>query len=200
MRGFTIACLWIAALSAGVTAGASTPRRESTKNAILVPEPPPWEHYRLIVELNIFSRNRKRRSPRPIERKEDEKRPSTPISASGPSAVLVGVSRVGKRFFAFFEDEREGRVQRLSTGDMIAGMKITGISLDDVTLEDPEGKKLTVKIGMSLSGRKPAPRPPVEAKVPKARPAPTPSGPQLPPGSESILKKLMQRRLEELRK
>ncbi|MCZ6795941.1 MAG: hypothetical protein O7J95_20225, partial [Planctomycetota bacterium] len=125
-----------------------------------------WDRYREIVERNIFSRNRRPyrrgsrgqfgRGPDGGEESptgESESRPRSPDDP-GRKFLLVGVSKVGGRPFALFENTRDGTVSFVARGDTIGERKLTAISLDHVEYkagEDGE-KNVSIAIGRTLTG------------------------------------------------
>ena len=125
-----------------------------------------WDRYREIVERNIFSRNRRpyRRGSRgPFGRGPDggeesptgesESRPRSPDDP-GRKFLLVGVSKVGGRPFALFENTRDGTVSFVARGDTIGERKLTAISLDHVEYKAGEDgdKNVSIAIGRTLTG------------------------------------------------
>jgi len=121
-----------------------------------------WDRYREIAELNIFSRDRK---PRPrasgfpgFERPpeiETRPRPGAGSDDPGRNFVLIGVSKVGSKQFAFFENIREKTLVPAAIGDTVGGRKITAITLDKVQY-DAGGKPFDVPLRTTLTGEKAA--------------------------------------------
>ena len=123
-------------------------------------------NYSLIINRNIFLRNRSSRPPRP-----DYNRPP----ADGSSElILAGVAVQGPERIAFFENSGTGETARLTVGQDFGGGTITAVRLDGVDLT--VGKTVrTIAVGETLSGRRIEPAAPTAASSPTASPAP--SGP-----------------------
>ncbi len=106
-----------------------------------------WERYQVIMERNIFLRDRSRPAP------------TTPISVSPPirterperSLVLVGIVRDNHLHVAFLEDIRTGAVNRYRTGEQAAGGTIAAITLEHLDFDN--GETITgISIGHNLAG------------------------------------------------
>ena len=142
-----------------VTVGACLIARSAAQTSDDAQASPSWDDYRVVVERSIFSRDR---SPRPAPRAprvdpgpEPDPGPSAPPPPPQSYFVLVGVSIIADEPTAFVEDRRSGVVHRLHQDDAVAERRITGITLDQVTIvpvdvEDVE--PLTVKVGLALTG------------------------------------------------
>ncbi|MBI1371544.1 MAG: hypothetical protein GC159_02105 [Phycisphaera sp.] len=212
-----------AALAMLSTLGAPTRAADAPSNAkAATPTPtkadaqPSWDRYRVIVERSIFAQSRTTRVEKPRETTEK------PVEAPKPEPVveapkdpgtyygLVGVSRVGERWMAFFEDARDGSIKAVAPGDTLAGRRIESVTLDTVTAATDD-KTSDVAIGYTLTGAaretpaKTATRPSTSSPTSTAskpassstqtQPAEAPSG-----DAASLLERLRQRRAQELGK
>lgn len=119
-----------------------------------------WERFREIAERNIFSRSRTPRirssdggrSDRGAEAEEARARMSGPDDP-GRNLILMGVSKIGARYYAFFENVRDNTISSAATGDTIANRKITAITLDKVEYQAGE-KPASISVGTTLTGEK----------------------------------------------
>ncbi len=162
--------------------------------------------YGLILERNIFTRDRGRREPEPSRVERNVAPPPPPQK----SYVLIGISRWGDEYIAFVENTRYGDTQMYRIGNTVAEMKIKHITLDNIELEK-DAKTITIQVGSDLTGGaqtssltmqdllnpvgESAPSSPASgiAGATKTEPAPTDST-----DTDDILKKLMERRKKEL--
>jgi hypothetical protein len=146
----------------------------------------PWEDYEVLIERNLFSRQRGRRAI------EAARPPAPPPPPAQRFVVLRGVSRRGESFTAFFEDTRSGEAIVAREGSLIVGGTVTGVELDGIRYE-LDGDEVEVGIGDNLE----ASGAPVSAAG-AASPGPMPSAPADAGEVESILERLRRRRMEEL--
>ena len=180
--------------------------------------PPSWEKYKVIVERNIFLRQRSNYSHRPEFTHTTEMpmaRPRSPI-------VLTGIIRQGSEHIAFLENTSTGVTLRVAAGSTYADGRVTRIELDHIEYEKDD-QTVTVSIGSNLQGE-PAAGPATfgertdllqgestalpgeasgETSSTSAQPGPaSPAVTQPPAGATSdetsILERLRQRRLKEL--
>ncbi len=164
------------------------------------------DKYSMIVERNIFTRDRgKRREPESVQ---GQKQVAPPI---GKSYVLRGISIWGREHIAFFENVRYGATQMYRVGDSVEGGKIKKITLDHVEVEN-ETRVVTIKVGDDLAGETASspltlgefvdrleetePSASVEKNSDTQEVAPTKTEPE---DTEDILEKLMERRNQELK-
>ena len=115
-------------------------------------EPSPqnsWDGYEVIVNKNIFSRNRLQQ----VERTAGQDRMTTPASARAPENFLVlrGVTRDAEGFIAFIEDTRTYNVSRARVGDSVTEGVVKDMSLDHMEFE-LNGEARRIEIGMDLGG------------------------------------------------
>jgi hypothetical protein len=107
----------------------------------------PWDNYRIVVEQNVFSRNRGPRAERT--------RRQVPVAPPAPDpesyVVLKGIVQEGGEFIAFLEDTQSGRILRVRKGDSIMNGKVKSLTLD--SLEYEVGDRTTVvTMGLNLQG------------------------------------------------
>ena len=157
--------------------------------------------YGLILERNIFTRDRGRREPE-APRVVRTAPPPPPVQKS---YVLIGISRWGEEYIAFVENSRYGDTQMYRIGNTVADMKIKQITLDTVELEK-DTDTITIQIGSDLTGGAQASSLTVQELIDRMEEA----GPLIPTtegavpattgsaDTEDILQKLLERRQKEL--
>ena len=105
-----------------------------------------YQKYGILVERNIFSRNRSRKAD-----KRDEN-PKTIVQRSAHEEfILRGISRWSKEYVAFLENTRDGQTKMYRIGDSVAEGKIKNITLDYVEFEIKKNVK-KVEIGKNMQG------------------------------------------------
>jgi len=158
-----------------------------------------WDRYKVIAERNVFLRDRTRRNDR-------MRLPASTAPERQPwqDIVLSGVSRVGHEHVAFLEDTRRGGTTRARVGDEVGGGKIVEMTLDGLTHER-NGERARVRVGSTLGGEPPPAARPAAGGQPVAGQPAAPAGPAAaasseagPAGSQSVLERLRQRRLQEM--
>jgi len=110
----------------------------------------PWAPYKVIVERNMFSRQRGARAERLVQ---DRVQVRTPPPAPNPESyyVLKGIVQENSAFIAFLEDSRGGEILRVRKGDSVARGVIKALSLDSIEYQ-LEDSTVTVKMGRDLQG------------------------------------------------
>ena len=110
----------------------------------------PWEVYKVIVERNMFSRQRGARIDRLSQDRPDMR---TPPSAPNPESyyVLKGIVQENNAFIAFLEDSRGGDILRVRKGESIARGVIKALSLDSIEYQ-LEDRTISVTMGHDLEG------------------------------------------------
>jgi hypothetical protein len=110
------------------------------------PERDPWAEYEVILERNMFSRQRGFR-----RRREEE--PRREVVVPNPESYLKfnGAVQEDGTFIAFVEDTRSGTVLRLRAGDPVARGVIKTLTLDSLVYELGD-KTTTVQLGFDLEG------------------------------------------------
>lgn len=179
---------WIAALQPAVGWGQAQEPNE--------PEDP-WGKYELILERNMFSRQR---GPRQRENREERREVAMPNPES--YFRLRGVVQEDGRFIAFVEDTRSNSVLKLRPGDSVARGTIKALTLDTVEYQLAD-QVTTVRLGHDLEGGQGAVtmNELMQWSQTAATSAPTPgaSSSEVPTGEAAdILKQLMERRRQEL--
>ena len=158
--------------------------------------PPTWDEYKILVERNMFLRNR----TRPVQRVYGSPQPTYPPEHF---LVLKGIVRQGNAYTAFFEDTRARATSTAVVGGQMAQGRIVRIALDHVEYEK-DGRITKVEMGKTLEGTvstgasTPAPPAP-PAATGSASSETKPAAPAA--GSEderAILERLRQRREAEL--
>jgi hypothetical protein len=161
-----------------------------------------WAPYNIILQRNIFSRNRTPFRPR-------DRSSEAPVVVPNPEThfLLNGVVQENNEFIAFIEDTQSGGVLRLRQGDRVARGAIKTLSLDalEYQLED---KTISIRLGCDLEGTRgfvavstasaPSASPatttaPAGQPVQTQQPAPAPSGDEA-----EIIKRLMEQRRQQL--
>lgn len=123
------------------------------------PPEPDWQEYRVIVERNIFL---KQRGPRaePLSASLSDlpqlapPRPM-PIYLPESSLVLTGIIRRGGEHIAFLEETRTGVTSRLGIGDPVGDGRIAHIALDRLVFER-NGQSAEIEVGRCLDGTRPS--------------------------------------------
>ena len=187
--------LWLVALAVGLIA---TGWPMTTRGQDASGQEDAWAKYEIILQRNIFSRNRQ--AFRPQESREEPQQVAMPNPES--YYVLKGIVQEDSEFIAFVEDKRGGGILRLRQGDEIARGVIKALNLD--TLEYEMGDQVTtVRLGSDLEGGYGAV---TSADVmewsqtPATTTAPAQSGQQPPPSGDEaeILRRLMEQRKQQL--
>ena len=155
-----------------------------------------WDNYKVVVERNIFSRDRGRAGERAAT--------AAPQAPPRPERyiVLTGVVQRGEELIAFLENTRTGTTSRARIGDAVAQGRLANITLDYVDYES-EGQTARIEIGKNLEGGVSAPAIPYEffeaAGASEVSAAGTSEGEATVSGNEAaILERLRQEREREL--
>ena len=102
-----------------------------------------YSAFRIIAERNIFNPNRSDRSGR-SPRAASESRVAT------PSFALVGTMCYAKGRFAFFDGSSSEYRKALEPAESIAGYKIAAITPGHVKLESTNGQPVELAVGMQM--------------------------------------------------
>jgi len=158
----------------------------------------PWAAYKVIVERNMFSRQRGARAERP-----DSSGTRTPPPTLNPESyyVLKGIVQENGAFIGFIEDTRGGGILRVRKGDSVARGAIKALSLDSIEYQ-LEDRTITVTMGHDLQGGQGA----VTisqlyewSQTSSTTPQEGTTQPSSPSGDDAdILRKLMERRQQQL--
>lgn len=138
--------------------------------------------YQLLVERNIFDRNRRVYHP--------SARASTSSTGVQNPFTLTGLVREHGTYSAFIEDSRSGTTTKYELGDSVGGGKISAVGLDHIDFTQ-DGRTMSIALGQTLAGTTPGPT--EMAGSSGASPTTGPSG-----NIQDILERLRQRRLQEL--
>ncbi|MDI6450681.1 hypothetical protein [Anaerobaca lacustris] len=178
-----IGALWLAVLWPAVGRAAESEQK-----------PDVWSAYKVIVDRNMFSRQRGAAERR--QRRTEERVVTIPDPESYHR--LRGIAQENGTFVAFVEDTRSGETLKLRQGDAVARGSIESLDLDSIVyrLED---RTISVVIGQDLLGGRGAVTmtellewTPTSTSAPQTVPAP-------PTGNEAdILRQLLERRKQEL--
>ena len=143
-----------------------------------------WERYEVLVERNIFSRQRGRRD----RAAEGIVTPAPPPPER--SVVLTGVVKQGEECTAFLEDARTGTVSKVRVGDSVLEGRVAAITMDSIDYEK-DGRVAHVAMGGNLEGGG-------SARSAGAASSTTTSAPTGTAEPSDILERLRQRRQREL--
>jgi len=108
-----------------------------------------WDTYKIIVERNMFSRQRGPRVDRSRRQRQVPVAPPVPDPES--YVVLKGIVQEDGAFIAFLEDTQSGQILRVRQGDGVVRGKIKALTLDSIEYEF-EDKTTTVTMGLNLQG------------------------------------------------
>lgn len=149
-----------------------------------------WERYQVLVERNIFSRDRGSPPPRARE--------VTPLPPPPPERylVLTGIASHGEKHIAFLEDIGTGVTTIVQIGDTVLQGRIKNITLDGVEYEKND-RTTIIGIGGDLEGRKPSA---LSATLSPSEMAGSDLTPVAGSAEADILERLRQKREKELGK
>jgi hypothetical protein len=104
-----------------------------------------WSQFQIIVERNIFSRQRGQ------SRRERRDEPERPRYVPTPESriVLKGIVNLNGAFTAFFEES--GAMLTVRAGDAVARGKLEALTLDHVVFRHEDNTRI-VTIGQNLEG------------------------------------------------
>lgn len=108
-----------------------------------------WDNYEVILNRNMFSRQRGSRQPQRI----DGRLKRQPIAVPNPESYyrLCGVAQEDGTFVAFLEDTRTGSVTEVREGSAVARGTIKSLTLDAIEYQRDD-QVTTVQIGYDLEG------------------------------------------------
>lgn len=112
-----------------------------------VPKKDAWENYQIILQRNIFSRQRGPLVDRSQRRQMDTPPPPNPESYY----VLKGIVQENSVFIAFIEDTQRSQIFKVREGDSVARGKIKALNLDTIEYQF-EDRVVKVAIGKDLEG------------------------------------------------
>ena len=104
-----------------------------------------WARYQIILQRNIFSRQRG-----PIRQRRERARP---VITRNPESYLVlkGLVQEAGTFIAFVENTQDNTVLRLREGDSVARGTVKNFSLDSIEYQF-EDRTISVTLGLDLEG------------------------------------------------
>lgn len=156
-----------------------------------------WATYKVIVERNMFSRQRGAAE----RRQRDTDREVVTVPDPESYYRLRGIAQENGTFIAFIEDTRTNETLKLRQGASVARGAIESLDLDSIVFRI-EDRTITVAIGQDLLGGRGAV---TMSELMQWTPAPATSTtgsetrPAAPTGNEAdILKQLLERRRQEL--
>ena len=105
-----------------------------------------WTQYQIILQRNIFSRQRG-----PVRQRRFER--ARPVVTRNPESYLLlkGIVQQDGTFIAFIEDTQSNRVLILREGDSVARGSVKNFTLDSIEYQ-LEDKTTSVTIGRDLEG------------------------------------------------
>ena len=106
-----------------------------------------WDAFRIVVERNMFSRQR---GPR-VERTRRQVPVAPPAPDPESYVVLKGIVQQDGEFIAFLEDTQSGQIRRVREGDSVVRGKIKTLTLDSIEYESGD-RTVTVTMGLNLQG------------------------------------------------
>jgi len=180
----------LAILGPAVGLGQETPVAPQSKD--------PWADYEVILNRNMFSRQR---GARQRERRDEERRE---VVMPNPESYfkLKGIVQEDGQFIAFLEDTRSNSVLKLRQGDAVARGTVKALTLDTIQYQRDD-QVTTVQLGYDLEGGQGAVTMnelmewSQTTSTPSTKPQETSS--ETPTGEAAdILKQLMERRRQEL--
>jgi len=186
-----------------------------SKIAVKADMPVGFDRFKVLVQRNMFSKERGR--PRD-EAKRERKREAPPVPRIESDLVLIGVVQKDGAPAAIVENRVSGKIVTIKPGDSIGAGVVKVISLDSIDF-DADGILHVIRIGSTLAGTPPKALTAVSTESPAtitpasngtALPSPQtssttstgPAAPASPAGSagESVLERMRRKRQEELRK
>ena len=106
-----------------------------------------WENYQIILQRNIFSRQRGPRIDPSRRQQIDAPPPPNPESYH----ILKGIVQENGVFIAFIENTQRGQILKLREGDSVTRGIVKNFNLDTIEYHF-EDRKFTVSIGYDLEG------------------------------------------------
>ncbi|MFH1716306.1 MAG: hypothetical protein ABIF19_03065 [Planctomycetota bacterium] len=106
-----------------------------------------WTAFKVIVERNMFSRQRGSR----VEQSRTEQVRTPPVLSPESYYVLKGIAQENGEFVAFLEDTQRGRILRVRKGDSVARGVVKALTLDTIEYQF-EDRTTTVAMGYDLEG------------------------------------------------
>jgi hypothetical protein len=154
--------------------------------------------YRLVLDRNIFSKNR-------VIYREASTMPTGYRSTSyqtQPALSLTGVTRESGVATALIEDRRSGRTSFYHVGDVLGEGKVVAINLDGIEYQTNNGQAVRVELGSALTSGPTYTVAGSSGGGPTTGPSSFGATPTSSGGGDSndLLERLRQRRLQETKK
>ena len=153
-----------------------------------------WDHYRVLMDRNIFVR---KRTPRRERRFTTSRRVG--VIDTDDKLVLTGTAQQGGKGVAFVKDTRSGQTANVRTGSPVGKGKLVKITLDYVVYEY-EGVTRRIKIGSNLAGLavRRGPTTMSASTGPSTAPAGKGAGEAVDSNTAAILERMRRRRAREI--
>ncbi len=116
---------------------------------VAAPKQDKWENYQIIIQRNIFSRQR---GPR-VDLSRGQRMDAPPPPNPETYYILKGIVQENGVFIAFLEDTQRGQIFRVREGDSVARGKVKTFNLDTIEYEFGD-RTVTVAMGKDLEGGK----------------------------------------------
>lgn len=135
------------------TVGQAQQQSQSQQSSSSPQQRPPdyRERYGVLVERNIFLRNRSRPPARTPTTNSSESG-TRPSRRPEQSYLLTGIVMEEGRRIAFIENTSTSSTERLAVGASIAGGKIIDVDFHHLEFESASGQRSKVEIGKTLAG------------------------------------------------
>ena len=114
---------------------------------VVTPKKDAWESYRIIIQRNIFSRQRGPRVDLSQRQRADAPPPPNPETYY----ILKGIVQENGVFIAFIENTQRGQILRVREGDSVARGKVKNFNLDTIEYQF-EDRTVKVAMGKDLEG------------------------------------------------
>ena len=142
-KDFSTPAPWIVAIVILGLTVATRPAQAQDRDE--TPKRDPWAKYEVILERNMFSRQRG------FLRREDEPRRDVVVPNPESYFRFNGVVQEDGTFIAFVEDTRSNSVLRLRAGDQVARGVVRALTLDSLVYE-LDDQTTTIRLGYDLEG------------------------------------------------
>lgn len=109
------------------------------------------QRYGVLIDNNIFLRERGRPAWPPPPRREPTTQPAAPAPTEEQSFALLGVVFEGDDFRAYFESLRDASIIRVEPGDALARGRVLEMQADAVAYES-DGRVIWIEVGQDLTG------------------------------------------------
>lgn len=152
-----------------------------------------YDRYKVIYERNVFSKDRL--PPRQSESPSQQVRTTTVLSIYVLRGIAADAGRPHR--FAFVEEQISGESKMVGTGAKILGGRISDIQLDYVLFEE-NGKTRKIRVGEEFGKASSTVMTDAAESAVNAPPNEDTANESPPTDENELLKKLMERRKQEL--